>query len=87
MDLSIFCYFGKIATDNFANISDCVYFELNWRKLTPKLQMYVVLMIRNMQKPIYYHGFDVAIMDLNTFIRVNGSNLILFELELKIKGV
>lgn len=29
-------------------------------------------MIQNMQKPIYYHGFDVAVMDLRTFISVSG---------------
>lgn len=60
-----------MATDSYSKMSDCLYFDMNWRKLPPKLQMYVVLMIRNMQKPIYYHGFDVAIMDLNTFIRVD----------------
>lgn len=30
-------------------------------------------MMQNMQKPIYYHGFDVAIMDLRTFIGVSRS--------------
>lgn len=71
VNLFIFCYFGRIATDSFAKMSDCVYFKLNWQKIPPKQQAIVVLMIRNMQKPIHFHGFDVAIMDLNTFIQVN----------------
>lgn len=71
MNLFIHCFYGRVATDSYAKMSDCVYFEMKWQKLPSESQKYVVLMIRNMQKPIYYHGFDVAIMDLNTFIRVS----------------
>lgn len=70
VNLFVFCYFGKISSDSFARMPDCLYCKMNWRELPPKLQMYVVLMIRNMQKPIYYYGFSVAVMDLNTFIYV-----------------
>lgn len=71
VNLFIYCYFGKMSTDNFAKMSDCVYFEMKWDRLSVKLQTYVVLMIQNMQRPIFYRGFDVATMDLNTFLRVS----------------
>lgn len=49
---------------------DCV-FEDNWHVLPAELQRYFILMIANMQKPIYYHGFGVAILNLNTFVKVS----------------
>lgn len=30
-------------------------------------------MIENIQRPLYYHGFGLAILDLETFTRVNDS--------------
>lgn len=70
-----------MTTENFAKMPDCVYFEMKWDRLPVKLQTYVVLMIQNMQRPIFYHGFDVAVMDLNTFLRVSLPNqLVLFVL-------
>lgn len=71
VNLFIYCYFGKMTTENFAQMSDCVYFDMKWRELPVKLQTYIALMIQNMQKPVFYHGFDVAVMDLNTFLRVS----------------
>lgn len=69
MVLFLYCYFGKLATDSMENMSDCV-FELNWLRLTRNSQKYIVIMITNMQKSLYYHGFEVAILNLNTFLRV-----------------
>lgn len=48
----------------------CLY-KMKWRKQPIKLQKYVLLMIQNMQQPIYYHGFNVAILNLGTFIKVS----------------
>lgn len=65
-----YCYFGKIATDSFIDMSDCVY-EMNWGNLPAKLQKYLIIMIANMQNPIYYHALHVCILDLNTYMRVS----------------
>lgn len=65
-----YCYFGQLAGDSFQKMSDCV-FELKWHEFPINSQKYVVLMITNMQKPIYYHGFHVTVMDLNTFLNVS----------------
>lgn len=70
-NLFIYCYFGKISTDSFANMSDFVYLKMEWHILPSKLQKYVVLMIGNMSRPLFYHGFQVAVVDLSTFIRVS----------------
>lgn len=69
-NLFIYCYFGKISTDSFANMSDFVYSKVKWYILPSKLQKYVILMIGNMDRPLFYHGFQVAVVDLNTFVIV-----------------
>ena len=66
-----YCYFGMLATESFEKISDCIYLEMNWQGLSLNLKKYCILMIGNMQWPLYYHGFNVITLDLNTFIRVS----------------
>lgn len=69
-NLFIYCYFGRLTTDSFGEMSECLYYDLNWFKLPIKLQKYLVVIIANMQKPVYYHGFEFAILNLRTFIKV-----------------
>lgn len=45
-------------------------FESEWQCLPVNLQKYVIVMIADMQRPVYYHGFEVAILDLETFSKV-----------------
>lgn len=65
----LYCYFGKSATDSYAKMADRL-FESDWQKLPIELQKYLILMIANMQRPLYYHGFGIAALDLETFIKV-----------------
>lgn len=65
----VYCYFGKMATDSFAKMSKCL-FESNWQNLPIQLQQYFVLMIASAQRPMYYHGANVAIINLETFTKV-----------------
>lgn len=46
-------------------------FEMKWHELPVGLQKYFILIIANMQKPIYYFGGGIVILDLNTFVNVN----------------
>lgn len=69
-DLFFYCYFGRLATESYEKLADCL-FESNWLDLTIELQKYLALMIANMQKPLYYHGFGVANLDLETFKKVS----------------
>lgn len=68
--LFLYCFCGKFSTDQFEKMCDCVY-ELNWPELPRKLQKYVILMISNMQRPLYYHGFYIVNLDLSTFAQVS----------------
>lgn len=73
--LFTYCYFGKVATDSFQNMADCIY-EMNWHELPIEQQKYFILMIANTQKPLYYHGFNVT-LNLETFCQV--SNFVKFH--------
>lgn len=73
--LFLYCYFGKLAIDSFAKMPDCV-FKMNWQKLPVRLQKYIILMIADLQIPICYSGFKVAIVDLRTFIGVSDRKII-----------
>lgn len=55
---------------SFKKMADNV-FEMNWQDLPIELQKYFILMIANMQKPLYYYGGGIVILDLNTFINVS----------------
>ena len=67
--LFLYCFFGKIAIENFEKMADCLY-DVNWPELGVKWQKYIVIMIACSQKPRYYHGIGLAILKLETFSRV-----------------
>lgn len=59
-----------MATDSYRRMSDRV-FTMNWQELSVDLQKNVIVMIANMQRPLFYHGSGIVEMDLNTFINVS----------------
>lgn len=69
-NLFVYCYFGKLATDSFFKMSDCLY-NANWHALPIKLQKYFILMIQHSQQPLSYHGFKMVIFNLETFMAVS----------------
>lgn len=66
----LYCYFGKIATESYEKMADCL-FESNWLELPVQLQKYFILMIGNSHRSLYYHGFGLAVLRLETFASVN----------------
>lgn len=72
-----FCYFGERATESFENMSDLLY-ETIWPDLPTNIQKDFIIMMANMQRPIHYHGFNVFILSLKTFVAVRSKLLITF---------
>lgn len=70
LNLFVYCYFGKIATDSFGKMADCLY-EANWLGLSIELKRYFVLAIGNAHRPLFYHGFGIAILNLDTLTNVS----------------
>lgn len=70
LTLFAYCYFGKLATQSFEDMADAFY-ESNWQNLPINLQKYMILMIANAQKPLYYHGYGLAVLNLETFTAVS----------------
>lgn len=63
------CYFGKLASDSYEKMANCLY-EANWRDLPIGLQKYLIIMMADAQRPIYYHACGLAILNLETFTKV-----------------
>lgn len=64
-----------MATKSFEKMADSLY-DCMWYGLDEKLQKYILIMITNAQKPIYYHGFGVAVLVLETFTKVSNGLLL-----------
>lgn len=69
-NLFIYCYCGKLATESYQKMADLLY-ESNWWLLPVRLQRYFLLMNANMQRLLFYHGFEVAVLNLETFTQVS----------------
>lgn len=67
--LYLFCNFGKLATDSFENMSDCVY-NASWQQFDVELKKYVIFMIQNAQRSLYFHGYGMLTLNLETFTQV-----------------
>lgn len=68
--LYLFCNFGKLATQSFQQMSDCVY-NSNWQQFDIDLKKWMIFMIKNAQKPLHFHGYGMLILNLETFTQVN----------------
>lgn len=68
-NLFFFCYFGKLATESYRSMADAL-FDSNWSEVPVRLRKYYIIMIANTEKPIYYQGFGVAVLNLETFTKV-----------------
>lgn len=68
-NLFFYCYFGKYATESYEKMADCLY-ESSWAEHPIHVQKYFIVMIMNTQRPLYYHGFGIAVLNLETFTSV-----------------
>lgn len=68
-NLFCFCYFGKISSESFEHIADCLY-DANWYEMPYELQKNFIMMIRNAEIPLYYHGLNLVILNLETYFEV-----------------
>lgn len=69
LHLYAYCYVGKKSTDFFLAFADCLY-ESNWMALPLELRRSFPLMISHAHRPLHYHGFHVAILNLELFSKV-----------------
>lgn len=66
------CLLGKMVTDRYDEWSNHLY-NSQWYELPIGLQKYVILLLTNMQKPFYFHGFKIYVLNLETFEKVRNS--------------
>lgn len=69
MNTFLYCYFGHLSTVSFLRIPDWLYAS-HWYELTNDQQRYYFMMIANSQRPLFFHGFGLANLTLETYSKV-----------------
>lgn len=69
-NLFLFCFFGKLATDSYGKMDNCLY-KANWPDLPIRLQKYFIIMMADAQRPLQYTGLNVSILNLETYTDVS----------------
>ncbi|XP_031626227.1 uncharacterized protein LOC116342669 [Contarinia nasturtii] len=68
-NLFLYCHFGKLASNSYEKMTDCLYNDCNWMSLPNDLKKNILFMIQMSQKPIFYHGFGILELNLETFTK------------------
>lgn len=74
LTLYLYCYYGKYATDSYASYANCLY-NSNWIILPLNFQKLFVVMIGHAQQPLFYHGYGMVELNLETFARVSKTGI------------
>ena len=69
-NLFLYCFLGKVASESYEKMANALY-KSDWTSLSNNYQKYFIVMIAHAQKPVFYHGFGMAIMNLQTFNKVS----------------
>lgn len=69
-NIFLYCFFGIMASESFEGMADCIY-NANWPRIPGKLHTNILIMMSNTQQPIYYDGFGILILNLQTFSSVS----------------
>lgn len=77
LHLFVYCFNGQRVTDFYAAYDTCLY-DSNWMDLPINLQLTMVPMIRNAQRPFFYHGSGIVHLNLETYAKV-GENQGIFR--------
>lgn len=72
-----------MATTSYEDMANTLY-ECNWVDLPLELRRNIVLMITNAQRPLFYHGFHIAVLDLKTLttVKINSLCILKFKSQL-----
>lgn len=64
-----FCYIAEDVCNKFEEIGNSIY-QLNWFHYPPSVQKSLLIIIRQTQRPIRFHGYNVIFCDMPTFAKV-----------------
>lgn len=78
-NLFLYCYYGAFATDFYSKYANCVY-ESNWLTLPTNIQKnYVLMIIIYSHQSVVYHGGNIIVLNLKTFLKVKSCINILID--------
>lgn len=69
LNLFMYCYYGKVATDSLLAYSDSVY-NSNWSQHPIGIRKAFIVIIAYAQRPQLFNGFGLVSLKLETFSKV-----------------
>lgn len=63
------CLLGRMVTEQFAQMPNHL-FQSRWYILPVDVQKYFILMLTNTQQPVFFDGFGMFVLNLETFSAV-----------------
>lgn len=69
-NLFLYCFFGSLATSSFEDMIDSLYAS-EWENLPMDLQQSFIILLANVQRELFYSGFGVPNLNLDTFTNVS----------------
>lgn len=69
LNFYVCCQYGKSSTSYYSAFADCLY-NSNWICLPIEIQKRFIIMIAYAQKPMFYHGYGIIILNMKTFSKV-----------------
>lgn len=63
-----------MASNSFERMANFVY-DVNWYSLSLEKQKYFILMLLHAQRSLYFHGYGIAVLNLETFCTVSKADL------------
>lgn len=70
-NLFLYCYYGNRSTNDYAQMAHSLYHS-SWYKHSAAMQRFFKMMIANAQRPLFYHGFRMVELNLETYLKVSG---------------
>ena len=66
----VHCLLGKLVTDGFNRLPHHL-FHTKWYDTPIAMQKYFILLLANTQRPLFFYGFKIDKLDLETFTSVS----------------
>lgn len=69
LNLYVYCYYGKMATVELEAYADHIY-NTQWYRKRLNIQKSYIVIIQYTQRPVFYHGFDIIDLNMETFSKL-----------------
>lgn len=77
-NLFLYCFYGNRSTNDYGQMALDLY-ESNWYTHPVGLQKFFKMIIANAQRPLYYDGFQIVQLNLETYLKVEENSICMLK--------